>query len=485
MPSTETLQRGLSHSKPWVRSVSVLGIAIAVGLPVGAVLGLLGGLIGSAALIALVVAYLMLRSLTLGIMTLGALICLLPFAALPIDIGFSPTFLDIVLLGLFFVWVSRLVTRQDVEFIACVPSLSVFAFVMLAVVSFVAGLAHAPLTSNVLRHFGEILLSISVFFLTINTLRSAKQLQLVVGALIVAGFGAALVGIVLYLLPPELSIRALSKLSIFRYPSGYSVLRYVEDNPELPLRATSTSVDPNVLGGMLIFVTTMATAQLFAQAPILPRKLLAPMVFVMGVCMLLTFSRGSAAGLTLAIGLLAILRHRKLLWVGPLALLLFGLLPQTQDYVVHAIEGLRGEDLATQMRFGEYKDALILIGRYPLLGVGFAGTPEVDTYLGVSNVYLLIAEEMGFVGLGAFLVALGSFFATSFSALGLSRGHADIDPLLLGATLAVVGGMGGGMLDHYLFNLDFPHASALMWLTIAIGTAAARLVRDRSVVSSR
>jgi hypothetical protein len=36
------------------------------------------------------------------------------------------------------------------------------------------------------------------------------------------------------------------------YPTGSGVLRYVEDNPDLPMRAISTSTDPNVLGGLLI-----------------------------------------------------------------------------------------------------------------------------------------------------------------------------------------------------------------------------------------
>jgi hypothetical protein len=40
--------------------------------------------------------------------------------------------------------------------------------------------------------------------------------------------------------------------------------------------------------------------------------------------------------------------------------------------VAHFVEGLQGQDLATQMRFGEFKDAFILIERHPL-GVGFAG----------------------------------------------------------------------------------------------------------------
>ena len=44
------------------------------------------------------------------------------------------------------------------------------------------------------------------------------------------------------------------------------------------------------------------------------------------------------------------------------------------------------------MRFGEYKDALTLIERYPLFGVGFTGVPDIDLYLGVSMLYLIIAR---------------------------------------------------------------------------------------------
>jgi len=44
-------------------------------------------------------------------------------------------------------------------------------------------------------------------------------------------------------------------------------------------------------------------------------------------------------------------------------------------------------------------DVLVDVG----IGVGFVGTPDIDIYLGVSSLYLLIAEEMGLVGLGVFL----------------------------------------------------------------------------------
>jgi len=472
----ERIQRGLLHRERWVRAVTVLALCLAAGVPVGAILGLLGAIYGSAVLFALALAYLMMRSITVGLIVLAGIICLLPFAAVPIDIGFSPTFLDLALALVFFVWISRLVTHKEGEFIAPVPTGAILVFMGLALVSFIAGLSHSPLTANVVRHFVEILLSVAVFWLVTNTLRRAQDVRLVTLALILAGFAAAAIGIVLYVLPETLAIRVLSALRVVRYPSGPEVLRYVEDDPSLPLRAISTSVDPNILGGMLIFVTTLTAAQVLAPQPILKRGWLILMLVTMVTCMVLTFSRGSFAGLVVALVLLSALRYPKMLWYILAGIVVLLVLPPSRAYVEHFIEGVQGQDLATQMRFGEYKDALILISRYPWFGVGFAGTPDIDTYLGVSNVYLLIAEEMGVIGLSAFLVAMGSFLHGFFARLALWRRRPDLEPIVLGAGLAVVGALIGGILDHYLFNLNFPHAAALLWFVVGLGAAGMRLI---------
>ncbi|MGI5916150.1 MAG: O-antigen ligase family protein [Anaerolineae bacterium] len=478
----EPIQRGLFHPRPWVRGLTVLGICLALGIPVGAIIGLLGGVYGSAALIALVTGYLMLRSITVGIMVLIGIIFLLPFAALPINIGFSPTFLDLALLAVFFVWVSRLVTRRAGEFIAASPTGFVLAFVMLAMVSFVAGLSHAPLTSNVLRHFAEILLSILLFLLVINNVRTRHQLRWIVIVLMVAGFATALIGIGLYILPTTLSTRLLSALQVVRYPAG-DVLRFIEDNPELPQRAIATSVDPNVLGGTLIFVTTVTVAQMLCDRPLLPRRWLILMAFTMGICMVLTFSRGSFVGLGFALFLLAALKYRRIFWIGLIFLAIMMLLPPTQAYVDHFFRGVRVEDQATQMRLGEYQDSLTLISRYPWFGVGFAGTPDIDTYLGVSSVYLLIAEEMGLVGLSAFLGAILAFFVRFARSRRALQADPELEPIYLGTSLAVAGAMIGGIFDHYLFNLKFPHSSSLLWLVVGLAVTstllAGRSKRDR------
>jgi len=281
---------------------------------------------------------------------------------------------------------------------------------------------------------------------------------------------------VFYFLPRALTVRLLSALRFFNYPAGWGVLRFIRDDPLLPMRAIGTSVDPNILGGRLILVRSLTVLQLVTRRPLFKRLLAVPILAVMGLCLVLTFSRGSMFGLGCALALLAVVKYRRLLPVLIIAGLLILLLPQTQEYVVHFIQGVQVQDLASQMRLGEYKDALILISRYPWIGVGFIGTPDIDIYLGVSMVYLTIAEEMGLVGLGAFLAIMVIFFRTTWRSWKSMSHDPRLEAILLGLQTAVVGGLAGGLLDHYLFS--YPHAVAFFWLYIALAVAAARLAEE-------
>lgn len=475
--SLESLPSLLLLSDRRVAAVTVVGICLVAGGLAGTMLGFLGPLLTVAALVGATGAVLMLRDVQWGFYAVVAVSALLPFGALPFSIGFTPTFLDVALAILFFVWLMRLITRQQEDFITSPLATPVVAFMALAVVAFVAGLAHAPLTSFVLRHFAEVLLGIAMFFATINTMRSLAQVERVCRVLILGGFAAAVVGIVLYFIPREWSIRLLSSLGRFGYPTGAGVLRFINDDPELSMRAVATSVDPNTLGGLFILVGALMAAQLFAEKPLFRRRWVVAMFGALGLCLFLTFSRGSMAGLAAALVLLGTLRYRKLLPVLLVVVVIALVIPQTQDYVLHFAAGLAGEDRATQMRFGEYKDAFIVISRYPLLGVGFAGTPESDIYLGVANLYLTIAEEMGLVGLVAFLVVVGSFFAFAWRAWRRMQAAGADDrreTLLLGLMAAVAGAMVGGVFDHYLFNLEFPHAVSLFWMFAGLTVSVAQ-----------
>jgi polysaccharide biosynthesis protein PslJ len=473
--SLASLQRILVQSDRRFTLAASIALALAVGLVVGTYVAILSPIFATAGIVVLVGGLLMLRDIQWGLIGLVLLICLLPFGALPFKFGFTPTFLDLVLIAVYFVWLMRIARGKTGPFIGTVLGFPILVFLTLACASFVAGLAHSYLSAYVLRHFAEILLSIALFFVIVNCVRTESQLVTLVRAIILAGFAASAIGIVLYVLPEQWSIRLLSALGRVGYPTGSGVLRYVEDNPDLAMRAISTSTDPNVLGGLLILITVLTTALLFARRPLLPRRLLAVMAGTNALCLYLTYSRGSMSGLAVGLGLLALVRYRKLLLAMVAGGLLLLLLPQTQDYVQHFMEGIRLQDLATLMRLGEYKDALTLISRYPWIGVGFISPPEGSLYIGVSNVYLLIASEMGLIGLGAFVLILGIFFRQAWKAWPAVRGHAGLEAIFLGLVTALAGILVGGIFDHYFFNLDFPHSVSIFWVYLGLAMVALRL----------
>jgi O-antigen ligase len=364
--------------------------------------------------------------------------------------------------------------RRQRDFVTTPVALPLLLFIILAVVAFVAGLAHARLSANILRHFAEVIMALALFYMVVNVVRTEGELTWMVRVIILAGFASAFIGVVLYYLPQNTTIRILSALGRFNYPTGADVIQYVEGDSSLPMRATSTSVNPNLLGSLMILVTAVTVGQLFATRPALPRWMLWGMVPFMGLCLYLTYSRGSLFGLAVGLMVISALRYRKLLSLMVLIGIVFLLLPATQSYIAHFLEGVRGEDLATQMRFGEYKDALTLISRYPWLGVGFAGTPDIDLYIGVSNVYLMIAEQTGLIGLALFLTVMGTVFGVLWRAWRrLIR--PEYEATLLGFAAAVVGIMVGGLLDHYFFNLDFPHSISLFWIYVGLAVTTARL----------
>ena len=460
-------------------------LAVVFSLLGGLIVALLGGVYSLALFGGLAFALWMLRDIDVGFIALIAFVCLLPFGALPVNIGFKPTFLDLVIGVLFLVWLFRRVTGRQGRFIAASVGVPLLVFMALALASFVAGLGHAPLTSNVARHFAEVLLSITLVFMVVDTVRDEVRLAKFVRAVMAAGFLASLVAIVVYALPDRTSMDVLSRLRVFGYPEGPSVLRYIRDDPTLTQRATGTSVDPNVLGGLLIMTLNLSAAQVFASRPSVRRSWAIVCAGTMAVALVLTISRGSFAGAAVALFAMGILRYRRIVPLMAAALLVILVLPQTQDYVAHFFEGVQGEDLATQMRFGEYQDALVLIGRYPVFGVGFTGSPDLDTYIGVSNVYLLIAQQMGFVGVGAFLLVMLTLFAGAWRARRRVGAEPALEPAWWGLHAALGGAMVGGLFDHYFFNLDFHHSVVFFWLFVGLAAAATRLAKQHAPVNRR
>jgi O-antigen ligase len=453
-----------------------LGVALAaVALALGALLGFAGPLITAGVVLGLIGAVMVLSHLEVAVWAMIAIITLLPFGSLPFKVVFTPTFLDLAMLAVVFLYAIQWMTGERRRLTLTPAHGPIALFMGLMIFSFVVGYPNGPLTSNLLRQFAEMLLSLAFAFILVDYVDTRAKLARLTRLLILGGAALGGIGIVLYALPDTLSESALSALRVFNYPAG-GVLRYIEDNPENAERAIATAVDPNALGGMLAMIGALAAPQLLIRRPLLDRRALAFAAFgLITVCLILTFSRGAMAALVAGLLLIAAARYRRMLIVLALGAALVLVLPVTQDYVTRFVEGVQGQDLATQMRFGEYKDAFILINRYPVLGVGFSGAPEIDIYVGVSNAYLLIASKMGLVGLSAF----GLVIAVVFGWAGARRKAVYADESLTALWLGLLAGLAAaltvGLFDHYFFNLNFQAAGTLFWMFVGLSLAATRL----------
>ncbi len=455
------------------RAISAGILAGLAAVSMGLILAF-GGPVAAAAVVAAIVAsFVVLRNVEVGFWGIVAVVCLLPFATVPVDVGLTPTFLDLALGVTVGIWLFRMATGRRRRMASSPITLPIVIFLIVIVFSFIFGLANGPLTANLLRHFAELLISVGFVIVVVDYFSLWGRLERVVKVLMIAGAFAATLAIFLWILPDFTANDILNSLQRIGYPGGF-VIRYIEENPELSERAIGTSVDPNALGGMLLMVGALATPQLVSKRPLFSRWVSGAIVGLIVIAIVLTFSRGAMVGLFCAWGFVVIIRYRKLIpYILAIGLLLL-LLPLAQDYILRFVEGIEGQDLATQMRFGEYRDALSLMARYPLFGVGFAGSPDIDLYLGVASVYLTIGQQMGVLGIVSFLTVIVTVFSYAFFNRSTLREDEIRYPIWLGLHAAIVGGLVTGIFDHYLFNIDFHHAVTIFWLLLGLAVAATR-----------
>lgn len=468
------------------------GRAIIAGAAIGSLGGLVallivlaGPIMALGAVVGLAVALLVLTELHAAFAIMVAVVALLPFGTVPFQLGVTPTLLDGVLAGFFGVYLLQWMTGQR-RLVRTTPvNPVVLGFIGIMLFAFLMGLRHAPLSSRVLRSVAEMVLSLLLVIVLVDIMRSAAMLRRAVLALAIWGSLAAVIGIVLWVLPDLTAESLLNRLGRLGYPVG-GVIRYRQTpGAMLNERAIGTWIDPNAFGGFLLMIGAVIAPQVFSRRPIVRRWLAGLMLGVVVIALFLTDSRGSMLSLGAALVFIAALRYRRLLLIMALAGGLALFLPVTQRYVAKFQAGITGQDVETQMRFGEYRDALTLINRHPIMGVGFSGTPEIDLYLGVANTYLTIASHAGFVGLAAYLIMIGSAFVYGALHYHTIRSDPDIDDVWLGLTAAMVGMLAGGVFDHFYFNIEQFHATmTTVWIIMGLMLAATRLAVERAILAA-
>lgn len=470
---------GLAERSPGPRQFWLIAGAILLGIVAGASVSIGPLWLGWVLLLAVATAYGVLRSTLFGLVTVFAAMLLLPFGALPMKIAVTPTLLELALLGLMTVWVLRLLAVPEYDLRLSSLGGGVLLFLGFTVFSLIIGANGRP-DNLTLHNYVKFVLGVLLFFSVLNTVRTRFEMRWALRCLLIGGACAALIGLGLYALNDQTTLRLLVALGRLGYPTSGRVLRYVEDDPSGLERAIGTGVDPNSFGGMLALICAFAAAQLWARRPLLPRPLLAGLAAVMALCTFLTYSRAVLGGLLVATMFLAIVRERRLWYViggaGVVgAIAIFGL-GFGDQFVERVSEGVTFQDQANQMRLAEFRNAITIIRRYPIFGVGFGAGPELGLITGVSSIYLAMAERIGLLGLGTFLGLMATFMAQTLSRLrGLDE---ERQSWLLGVQSGVLAALAVGLLDHYYFNIEFSHMVALFWGLIGLGVAILYLPQD-------
>ncbi len=470
------------------KTVAIL-IGVAGGVLAGAiglVIVAIGPVYAAVLLFGLLMGLYILTDLSAALYVVIAVIAVIPYGTLPFKIVITPSLLDLALGAFLLVYLFQWMTGRRRLFRMTPVHGLVVLFALVLLFSFLMGLRHAPLTNNILKQFAELMLAITLALVLPDVLRDEQAVRRLMQVIVILGAVTAAIGIGLYVLPDSLTEQVLVRLAPFGYPNG-GVVRYVEDNPELAERAIGVWIDPNSYGGVLAVLGALIAPHLFSSRTAafhLPRWLVAGALGMVGLALFLTFSRGSMLALGAAMVFVAVMRYRRLLWVMAIVAVLVLILPMTQAYVVRMVEGLQMADQASQMRVGEINDALELISRYPLVGVGFSGTPTRDIYLGVANLYLTMAGNTGLLGVGTYLLMLGGVFVYGLQAWRREARPVRFEPYWLGVFAALVAVMTVGIFDHYFFKLEFQASGALFWIVIGLTLTVVRLwlLAERDVV---
>lgn len=460
----------------WYAVLVGLAIGITGGL-VGLAVALLGPVLPFGLLLGVLAALYILTSVNAALYGVIAVMALLPFGTFPVRIGFTPTLLDLAMGAFVAVYALQWATGRRRDFKATPVHLLILLYMGWLVLAFALGLRYGMPTSADLRQFAETLLSISMVFILVDLLRTPEALRRLVLVIMLAVGTQALVALLLYALPDELGERTLVRLARLGYPNG-GVIRYIEDDPAQAERAIGTWVDPNAFGGVLSVMACMIAPQLFAERPVLKRWLTVGVLSLVVLVLVLTFSRTSMLGFGVGLAFIAVMRYRKWIPLMIAGALLLLLLPQAQAYIERFAEGFSGADLATQMRIGEYTDSLRLISQYPVFGIGFTGSPSITLYTDVASLYLIMANQIGLVGVGVYLLAITGIFVYGLRGWRYARHDSRLAAIHLGYHAALLTAVVSGVTDHYFFRSDFQASITLFWITVALALATSRLALE-------
>lgn len=195
-------------------------------------------------------------------------------------------------------------------------------------------------------------------------------------------------------------------------------------------------------------------------------------IFILVVCLLLTYSRGAWLSLFVVLIILGAWAHKgKYLFLGVLSLVGFILL--TESSILERVNSILHplSESSSAMRLAIWHSTLYIVGDHPVFGIGWGAFPYVypayDYFLSepkpiiyhAHNLYLQLIAETGVIGFSFWTVAVGR------SVYKLGERIRKQDPLALAIFCALGVILFGGITDDWLYN---PKMSCFFWFLIGL-----------------
>ena len=232
-------------------------------------------------------------------------------------------------------------------------------------------------------------------------------------------------------------------------------------------RLASTFFDPNFVGAYLVLTLVLIFSEMLHKG--LKGIKLGTAATTVFVALILTFSRSAWLMFAVSMGVMGVLKSRKLLILALAAFLAaYALVPRVQTRVAGGVD----PDDSASARIVSWKATLEIVKEYPLIGVGFNAFRYAQARhgffdfsdplggragAGSDSSLLLVLATTGVIGLGAFLLM-------GFRALWPAWSNFS-NPI----SLAVLAGFAGLLAEsNFINSLFYPWIMVWMWTMLAL-----------------
>lgn len=266
-------------------------------------------------------------------------------------------------------------------------------------------------------------------------------------------------------------------------------------DPESPLakvtRVYSYLGNPNLLAGYLVPAVIFSIVAIFAWRGIGVKALALTMAILNSACLILTFSRGGWIGFVVGLGALVLLLAywfsvklppfwrawalpATLMCTAVLLILAVAFIEPVRERVFSIFIG-RG-DSSNNFRINVWAAVREMIRDYPILGIGVGNNAFNKIYplymrprfsaLSAYSIWLEIAVETGFIGLGCFIwLLLVTFNQARLQLMSMRQVSNPEAYWLIAAIATMIGMLAHGFVDTVWYR---PEVSSLWWMMVAI-----------------